>query len=215
MRIFAVADIHGRLEYISRIMANLRQYQADLLVVAGDLTRYKGSRKIVSQLSEFSVPCLCVRGNTDWPDVERWISVSGDIHNLHLREQFIDGIHFAGAGGTVPLPFHSRIRLRENVLLKKLAPMVTEDTILIAHPPPYGTLDRVLGRFHAGSRNLRHFLTKIRPRLLICGHVHEDSGIGQVGNTTVVNCAMSKRCAGALIELDAKRIQSIEMMENR
>ena len=165
-------------------------------------------------MSQFSVPCLCIRGNTDWPNVERWMNVFDDVHNLHMKKQRIDGIHFVGAGGTVPLPFHSRIRLRENALLKKLATMVGEDTILVAHPPPYGTLDRVLGRFHAGSRNLHRFLIQTQPRLMICGHVHEDSGIGQVGNTTVVNCAMSKRCAGFLIELDARRILSIEMMEN-
>ena len=213
MRILAVADIHGRLEYISRIAASLMQFQADLLVVAGDLTRYRGARRAVLQLSQLPVPCLCMRGNTDRADVEKWMGVYSDVHDLHLKEKTIGSIHFAGVGGTVPLPFRSRIRLRERELLRELAPLVAENTILLAHPPPYGTLDRALGKFHVGSRNLHHFLIKIRPRLLICGHVHEDSGIGQVGSTTVVNGAMSKRCEGVLIELDAHAIKAIEIIK--
>jgi Icc-related predicted phosphoesterase len=215
MRIYAVADIHGKLENFSRIGAIIADRKVDLLVVAGDLTRYRGSRSIVAQLSRFPVPCLCIRGNTDRPAIEQWMDEFEDIHNLHLKKQIMDGIHFAGAGGTVPLPFRSRIRLRENVLLEKLAPLVTRETVLVAHPPPYGSLDRVLGRFHAGSRNLGRFLIERQPRLLICGHVHEDSGVAQVGNTLVANCAMSKACAGVLVELDEKHIRQAEIIKNR
>ena len=215
MRILAVADIHGRLEYISRIAANLMQFQADLLVVAGDLTRYRRARRAVLQLSQLPVPCLCIRGNTDRANVEKWMGVYSDVHDLHLKEKTIGGIHFAGVGGTVPLPFRSRIRLRENAMLKKLAASVGKDTILVAHPPPYGTLDRVLGKFHAGSRNLHHFLMRTQPRLLICGHVHEDRGIGQVGRTTVINCAMSRNYGGVLIELDIDKIKAIEIIKDR
>jgi hypothetical protein len=64
-----------------------------------------------------------------------------------------------------------------------------------------------------GSRNLHRFLVDAQPRLLICGHVHEDSGVEQIGATAVVNCAMSRACAGALIDLDAKSILQIEMLD--
>lgn len=215
MRIYAVADIHGKLENISRIARIIADSRADLLVVAGDLTRYRGSKSIVSQLSRLPVPCLCIRGNTDRPAIEQWMNEFGDVQNLHLKKKIIDGIHFAGAGGTVPLPFRSRICLRENSLLAKLAPLVTRETILVAHPPPYGTLDRVLGRIHAGSRNLSRFLLEQQPRLLLCGHVHEDRGVAQVGNTLVANCAMSKTCGGVLIELDAKHIRQAEIIYDR
>jgi Icc-related predicted phosphoesterase len=215
MRIYAVADIHGRFDRIRRIASNLRLLKADLLVAAGDLTRFKESKKIVSHLDRLSVTCFGIRGNTDRRAVERWMGAYPDVHDLHMREQTADGIHFVGAGGTVPLPFRSRICLRENALLQKLAPMVNKETILVAHPPPYGTLDKALGRYHVGSRNLHRFIAETQPRLLICGHVHEDSGIGQIGNTKVVNCAMSKRCEGVLIVLDEKRISRVEVINTR
>lgn len=213
MRIYAVADIHGKAENISRIAAIVPKAGADLLVVAGDLTRYRSSRKAVSQLNRLAVPCFAIRGNTDWPAVDRWLSAFPNTRTLHLKAHIREGIHFVGAGGTVPLPFRSRIRLSENRLLRHLSPLITRRTILVAHPPPYGTLDRALGRYHVGSRNLHRFLVDAQPRLFICGHVHEDSGVGQIGGTAVVNCAMSRACAGALIDLDAKSILQIEMLD--
>ena len=65
MRIYAVADIHGKAENISRIAAIVAETGADLLVAAGDLTRYRASREVVSQLNRLAVPCYGIRGNTD------------------------------------------------------------------------------------------------------------------------------------------------------
>lgn len=91
--------------------------------------------------------------------------------------------------------------------------MITAETVLVVHPPPRGILDRAFGKVHVGSRRLRGFLLQTRPRLLICGHVHEDSGAASIGRTLVVNCALSRDCGGALIEVAPGTAAKVEIID--
>ena len=38
------------------------------------------------------------------------------------------------------------------------------------------------------------------PRLVLCGHIHEQPGVARIGKTVVVNCTLG-RGGGALIEM--------------
>jgi hypothetical protein len=82
-----------------------------------------------------------------------------------------------------------------------LMPRVRRETVLVAHPPPLGVLDRAFGMLHAGSPGLRDLIRQTEPRLLICGHIHEAAGSERMGRTLVVNAAMGRRGGGALIRL--------------
>ena len=110
------------------------------------------------------------------------------------------------------MPFSSRIQFREKQTTEKLEPLVKKDTILIAHPPPFGTLDKVLGKFHAGCKILREIVSKRQPQLFICGHIHERPGYAFLGKTLVVNCSIGMKGKGALIKLNIDRPPVVEMV---
>jgi Icc-related predicted phosphoesterase len=70
--------------------------------------------------------------------------------------------------------------------------------ILISHGPPYGFLDFVapqFGSLNVGDRPLRDRLERgsLRPRVMVCGHIHEQYGVHVVthpfhdGTTTIMN----------------------------
>ncbi|MBU1713935.1 MAG: phosphoesterase, partial [Proteobacteria bacterium] len=82
----------------------------------------------------------------------------------------------------------------------------------IAHPPPFGTLDKVLGKFHAGCKSLREIVSRRQPQMLICGHIHEMPGSAFLGKTLVVNCSIGMKGKGALIELNIDRPPVVEML---
>jgi Icc-related predicted phosphoesterase len=190
---------------LSRIRKNVEEHNPDVLVVAGDITNYHGHRRVVSGLNELGLPVLAVRGNADWPIVDRLLEALPRTQSLHLREAVVEGVRFTGVSGTIPVPFRSRLRWIERPILERMRALVREHSVLVAHPPPWGTLDEVLGGLHAGCIGLKGIVMKQQPRILICGHIHEKPGTARLGNTLVVNCNMGKGRSGAMIDWDASR----------
>jgi Icc-related predicted phosphoesterase len=128
MRIYAVADIHGKPAKFDDIRKVLTQLKPDALVVAGDITNYFNSTAIVEQLSHMPVPVLAIRGNTDLSRVDRLLDYYPNTSSLHLKEHVINGVKFTGVSGTIPVPFSSRIRWRENGIFDRLAALINEDS---------------------------------------------------------------------------------------
>lgn len=199
MRIYAAADLHGRSEHLATLAEGLRRCRADVLVLAGDLLQYGRGRELLPALEAFPVPVLMVRGNSDPGFVERWAAAAHNLRSLHLASVSLNGFDFVGAGGTLPIPFYSLTGWREPHVLARLAPLLHSRSILVAHSPPRGCRDKVLGRFHAGSRGLAKLLARRAPAVMICGHIHEAAGVERLGATLVVNCALGAGRRGALI----------------
>ncbi len=202
MRIYAVADVHARPERMDRIRRNITKYAPDVLVIAGDITSYRKPADVLSNLNILPVPVLVVRGNTDLKRMEKLFDAFGNIFSLHLNRIKIKGVNFVGISGTVPVPFRTRVGFRQKRLIQRLNALVDRETVFIAHPPPYGTLDRVMGKFHAGSRFVKDLIVEIQPRLMLCGHIHEDFGHARLGDTHVVNCNMANNRQGALVDIE-------------
>jgi len=200
MRLYAVADIHGRSDRMATIKSNVEKFHPNVLVAAGDIATFRKA-SFVSELGNLSLPVLALRGNTDSKRVESWFALNENIIFLNNRDVMLQGAHFAGASGTIPIPFRSRIAFRETAIWKRLTPRITPQTVLIAHPPPWGCLDRAMGKYHAGCKSLEKVIRNCQPALLICGHIHEDAGIARLGKTLIVNCAMGPASGGAVIDI--------------
>jgi Icc-related predicted phosphoesterase len=212
MRIYAVADIHGKDSRFAKIEVQLARHQPDILVVAGDLVNYRHPGPVLTRLNALPLPVLVIRGNTDLKRVENLFRFYPNLRPLHLSPVMIQGVPLVGLSGTVPVPFRSRIRFRERDLFKRAATLVTSQTVLVAHPPPYGFLDEVAGRFHAGSRRLFDLVTANQPAFLLCGHIHERPGIIRMGRSIVVNCNVARDRAGALIDIRPGRSRAATLL---
>ncbi|MDD9303966.1 MAG: metallophosphoesterase family protein [Desulfobacter sp.] len=202
MRIYAIADIHGKQTHIKSIYSVIKAFDPDLVVAAGNLTHFLNFRTCLAQLDSLPVKVLAVRGNTDLKRINSHIDRASNMTTLTHIPLKIKDFSFVGAGGTWVLPFTSRICLRERQKLAAFASPMTLETIMVVHPPPKGICDRVGKRFSAGSKNIKNFIQKACPGLVICGHIHEDPGWARLGKTIVVNCSMGKTCAGAIIDLE-------------
>src|SRR5581483_5510031 len=72
----------------------------------------------------------------------------------------------------------------------------------VAHCPPRGTLDRTSLGIRAGSKAAAAVVERLRPRLVLCGHVHEARGVLEREGTLYVNAGPGKRLCSALVEGD-------------
>jgi Icc-related predicted phosphoesterase len=202
MRIYAVADIHGKPDKIAWVREKTEDLKPDVLVVAGDITNYFNSADVIEQFNHMPAPVLAIRGNTDLARVDRLLDDYPNTSSLHLKEQKINGLKLVGVSGTIPVPFSSRIGWHEKRIINALAALVDDNSVLVVHSPPRGVLDDAFGKFHAGCRRLYHLVVQRRPRLVLCGHIHEHPGIASIGQTTVVNCCVSRTGRGAMVDFD-------------
>ena len=212
MHIYAVADIHGKPEKIALVREKTEALNPDALIVAGDITNYFNSTDVVDQLNHMPVPVLAIRGNTDLEKVDHLLNDYPNTSSLHLNEQKIKGQKFVGVSGTIPVPFSSRIGLREKSIINTLEALVDDSSVLVVHSPPRGVLDEAFGRFHAGCRRLYQLVVQCQPRLVLCGHIHERPGIATIGQTTVVNCNIARTGRGAIVEFDPEGSLEVKML---
>lgn len=77
----------------------------------------------------------------------------------------------------------------EEELAKKWALIPDDIDILICHTPFWRTLDQNQKGSHCGSYSLMEAVNRIRPKLFVCGHIHEQGGkqliYKHVGNDTL------------------------------
>ena len=212
MRIYAVADIHGKPARMAGIHGIMSELKPDALVVAGDITGYLNPDAVINRLNQMPAPVLAIRGNSDLKKVDRLLDFYPNTSSLHLKNLKIKGINFIGVSGTIPVPFSSRIGWHEKKFLTALAAQVTDDSVLVVHSPPRGVLDTAFGRFHAGCRRLHQLVVERQPRLVLCGHIHECPGVASIGQTTVVNCNIASAGRGAVVDFDSDGTFRVKMV---
>jgi Icc-related predicted phosphoesterase len=212
MRIYAVADIHARTQLIAKVLDNVTVHGAEVLVLAGDTTGLRHPESILARFDRAPVPILAIRGNSDPPRIEAFLKRRPPLRSLHLKRTELNGVPFVGLGGTLPLPFGSRVAWNEKKRFAALKPLVDASSVLVVHPPPRGTLDTVFGRFQAGSAGLTRFVLHTRPALVICGHIHECPGFQPLGSSLVVNCSAGHHGQGALIDYDGRRPPNVRLL---
>jgi len=215
MRIYAVADIHGKIEKIAKIKTVIAQESPDILVIAGDITNYVSPLKTLDLLKDIPIPILGIRGNSDFKHVETLLQAQENTTLLSHVPLIYQNLRFVGLSGTIPLPFISKISLRENRFLDRLKPGITPQTIMVVHPPPRNICDKVGNRFSAGSFCLQNFIENHPPLMVLCGHIHEQAGYQFIKNTLVVNCAMNRYFSGAIIQCGKSNGLNIKMIQNK
>lgn len=186
MKIIAVSDLHGETPKLPA---------GDLLIVAGDLTASDskaGYERLLDWWSGLDFDCkLIVPGNHDVmlqrnEEVKRWLSP------WVLVDQGIEyrGLKIWGSPWTFRFtninPMCAAFTKRDCRDLKAKWDLIPADTdILVTHGPPHGILDESKHRERFGCLKLREAVDKLKPKLHIFGHIHEDGLKTHVENGTL------------------------------
>jgi len=193
MKILAVADIHGAQYRLNLILKNILKYSPDIVIICGDITQFGPGELAKNFLDQIPIETLAVTGNIDTFDVREGIDES-KAERIELKKVIKKGIPFVGINGT---------DIKQIKILDEKQ-LVDKKCVLVSHVPPYGAQDKIFVGLHGGNKELREIVDKYKPRLVLCGHIHEDPGFTKIGETTVVNCSMGKRGEGSIIEINEK-----------
>jgi Icc-related predicted phosphoesterase len=219
MKVFATADIHGNQDIIRKFpyIAN----DVDMIFICGDnggknyisktfieFTKYQkeNALRFNDTLHDLAVPAYFILGNDDWFEIK-------DTKNYLTVPKRIDTHTLVPYEWVYLTPFNTNREANENKLKYELNKLeVDENTIIVAHGPPKYCCDRTNRGEYVGSIAVRDFIIEKRPKLWLCGHIHEAYGIDSLHNTTVVNCACdfsSGMLRGYVIDLDTLECQQM------
>lgn len=212
MRILAAADFHGNFEALSKTAHQAKQSHVDVIVVCGDITHFgslQQARSLLQTLTVHQIPLLFVPGNCDPPTLKE--QKVGVIQSIHGKCTRVMNVNFQGVGGSSPSPFSTPFELSEIEIAtvlregeKSCQPNLR--THLVSHSPPKNTkLDLTFTGEHVGSISLRDYIEKTNPTLVLCGHIHEATGVDHINDTVIVNPGPAKHGNYAIIDLHADK----------
>jgi Icc-related predicted phosphoesterase len=188
VRILAFSDLHRDLDGAARLVES--SADADAVIGAGDFASiHEGLGETISALSAIEAPTVLVPGNNETEEALReaaadWASATV----LHGQGTELDGVAFYGLGAGVPItPWDWSFDLDEDDAARELADC-PDDAVLVVHSPPKGHVDQSSAGDHLGSTAILAAIEQKRPRLAVCGHIHESWGAeSRLGPTRIVN----------------------------
>jgi Icc-related predicted phosphoesterase len=188
MKIVATSDTHGNLPEIP---------ECDVFIHAGDWTpTIDHSRSFqkdwfaheflgwTNQWVSRSAQAFYVAGNHDFvARTDPKIMDTPSAFAVYLENSSVEfeGVKFWGSPYSIE--FGNWAFMKGESELRKIWDTIPDDTnVVIVHGPPYGYGDKCMyydGRDpHQGSKSLTTRLAElVNLKLVICGHIHEDSGV--------------------------------------
>lgn len=190
MKILIFTDTHGSLKALRSVIDKAKKSKPDLLICAGDISVFEQNLNVLlSSLNKLGIPTLIIHGNHETEEtMEKAASLFKNINYIHKSDFLLNDILFLGYGGggfSLKDKEFENFTKRFDKTLKSIKP---KKLVLIVHAPPYNTkLDKINGQ-PCGNKSIRKFIDKLKPDLVIAGHLHENAGKeDKIGKTKLIN----------------------------
>ncbi len=186
MKILGFVDVHGNMSALKSVIKKSKK--ADVLVCAGDLSIFQeGLEILIAKLSKANKLVLIIPGNHEDEGLLADVcSAFSNVLYMHERSYHFGKYVFFGYGGGGFSQKDERLERLAKRFKKHLKK--NDKVILFTHAPPYGTkLDKVWHDY-VGNESINKFIKIIKPKLLICGHIHETAGKSdKISSTKIIN----------------------------
>lgn len=175
MKFLCFSDLHRDTHAAMNLVSAANH--ADVVIGAGDFAnRHQGLADTIDILMAIEKPTLLVPGNGETVDELRdatatWKSATV----LHGEGCERLGVQFWGVGGGIPVtPFGDWSYDFDEQQAQVLLNGCPVGAVLIVHSPPLDTVDRDSSQRVRGSQSIRDCVLEKSPRLVVCGHIHDD-----------------------------------------
>jgi Icc-related predicted phosphoesterase len=188
VKLLAFSDLHRDLGRAAELVA--MSAEADLVIGAGDFASvHEGLGETIEALATIEAPTILVPGNNETEDALRAAASGWSAATvLHGEGTSVDGVEFYGLGAGVPeTPWGWSFDLDDEAATEMLE-ACPQGAVLVLHSPPKGHCDSNGHGDHFGSPALLEAIEAKRPRLSVCGHIHESWGCeSKIGDTPIHN----------------------------
>ena len=187
MKILAFSDLHSDMAATATLIK--ASAEADLVIIVGDFCNYhKDLAASVAPLAEIPCPILAVPGNHETVD-ELTAAATDNMTVLHGQTRAVGNLSFFGIGYGIPTtPFGDWSCDLSEAEASEILEGCNQIDVLISHSPPKGIADTTSSGISVCSTAVRAAGERLKPKLLLCGHIHEAWGQkGLIGETIVQN----------------------------
>jgi Icc-related predicted phosphoesterase len=192
LKFVAISDTHGK-------HTRLKLPKGDVLLHAGDIS-FKGRKsEVVDFLQWFSAQPfrhkIFIAGNHDFyfekeSPLEVKKLIPEQVIYLNDSETEVDGIKIWGSPVT-PWFHNWAFNRKRGAQIRAHWNKIPENTdIIMTHGPVYGVLDLTKEETHTGCVDLLHTLETIKPKVHLCGHIHEGYGNVKRKGISFINASM-------------------------
>ena len=201
MKIVCISDTHTQHEHVDLP-------EGDILVHAGDFSNVGGKSDVedffgwLHRAKRRDNHVVFIAGNHDksfdtkYGEMPDWLSEGikklEDNNIWYLKDDLIelDGIKFYGMPWTPWFfgEYWAFNKIAEE--MQEVIDMIQPCDVLITHGPPMYTGDFVVNdKIHVGCPLLKEKIEELKPKIHICGHIHECSGVQLVNDCIHVNAS--------------------------
>ena len=192
MKILAASDLHGDLSAAKKLAVKAKKEKVDLIILSGDILAKDSPQGVIGEFKKNNQKVLLVPGNHDSFATTDFVAEFYGVRNIHgyyaiYTDKNEEKIGFFGCGGAdIGL---TKITEREtfNVLKKsfdKIKPL--NKKVMVTHMHPAGSKAEFSG--FEGNQGITKAIKEFKPDVLLCGHIHEASGIEEkIGKTKIIN----------------------------
>lgn len=157
MRVAALYDIHGNIDALDAVLADVEAQKIDLIVVGGDIAWGAFPAKTVARVQSLEQRALILRGNADREvadplaaDDPTWIDEMNSWCNAQLTAS--------------QKAFLADLPLTQTVQTQSL------DEVLFCHGTP--RTDDEIFTLVTPEEEIAAILTGVKPDVIVCGHTH-------------------------------------------
>jgi len=207
MKIIIISDTHGKHDLLyDKFLKDIEEKFLDeetMLIHAGDVTKLGHNIELLDFLDWYQnlrfTYKIFIAGNHDFMLEMKYNTIDyyyiireqikkRNIYYLESETINIDGIKIYGS------PYTPEFRNWSFMYNRQLGELIWADIekdtdIIVSHGPAYNILDKATKGDNTGCKDLYNKILEIKPKLHICGHIHEARGTFKNENTLFVNAS--------------------------
>jgi len=185
LKILAAGDFHGDSKTAKKLAERAKKEDVDLVILTGDITGLVETENIIRPFTNIRKKVLFVPGNWESRETASFFEKFYGIKNLEDYSLNYGNIGIFGVGnpGTLEVNEQEKFRrLKRN--FEKIKNL--EKKIMVTHMHAAGTKSELSG--FKGSSGIRKAIERLKPDLVLSGHIHELEGVeDKIGKTKILN----------------------------
>ena len=201
MKFLVFSDLHDEESALQKLKELAAKEEFDYVLSCGDNSQ---SISFLEEIMDSFPRFFLIPGNWEGKEANEFLSDSRNCIN-EKRVELEGGLNIVGFGFSNVTPFGTYGELSEKEIHDRMGRLdIDNNTILLAHCPPFGFFDSVKGT-RTGSHSALEIIEKKKPLVVFFGHIHETSGVRENGGTTFVKVPAANGMKACIAEINNKK----------